>query len=271
MRSLSRNLARLGLVALLAAGQFIDASEQGAGRVRISKPRTTIEQTSFLEAMEDFAEQVGDGWEEPESPARIQRNAAQVHQAAAQQQAAYEQQAAYQQQVAAQGAQARHTQQTAYICTDDSQGGMPAAHGGEMVYSDGSMDFCEHGYGYGDCPRCRRGFGGHMGHKHGWGSHCFSSRCRSHSYGLHEYLRCKFGYFIPAGNGGVGAAPCGHYARVYPVNPDYNDPRDGRIWAAQGYGVPMAVPLAPVVGHTYNYGWGIPSSRLTPVSRVAPY
>jgi len=22
-----------------------------------------------------------------------------------------------------------------------------------------------------------------------------------------------------------------------------------------------------VVGHTYNYGWGIPSSRLTPVSR----
>jgi len=31
------------------------------------------------------------------------------------------------------------------------------------------------------------------------------------------------------------------------------------------------VPMAPVVNHTYNYGWGIPSSRLTPVSHpVAP-
>jgi hypothetical protein len=90
-----------------------------------------------------------------------------------------------------------------------------------------------------------------------------------HHFGLKQYLACKFGYFIPTGNGGAGTPIMGKYARVYPQDPNYFDQRDGQIYGAQGYGVPMAVPLAPVVGHTYNYGWGLPSSRLTPVSRVA--
>lgn len=55
---------------------------------------------------------------------------------------------------------------------------------------------------------------------------------------------------------------------TYPVNPYYADARDARIYAAQGYGAPMAVPLAPNVRHTYNYGWGIPSSRITPLSQT---
>ena len=55
---------------------------------------------------------------------------------------------------------------------------------------------------------------------------------------------------------------------AYPVNPYHFDQRDGRIYAAQGYGHPVGVPLAPNVEHTYNYGWGIPSSRLSPVSRM---
>jgi len=59
----------------------------------------------------------------------------------------------------------------------------------------------------------------------------------------------------------------GHYHIVYPVNPGYFDSRDGQVYAAPGYGGPVSVPLAPVVNHTYNYGWGIPSSRLTPVQR----
>jgi hypothetical protein len=80
-------------------------------------------------------------------------------------------------------------------------------------------------------------------------------------------LRRKFGYFIPSGDCGQGLPWTGHYGLVYPLNPDYFDPRDGRIYAAQGYGTPIATPLAPNVDFTYNYGWGIPSSRLTPVSR----
>jgi hypothetical protein len=59
----------------------------------------------------------------------------------------------------------------------------------------------------------------------------------------------------------------GHYHIVYPVNPGYFDSRDGQVYAAPGYGGPVSVPLAPVVNHTYNYGWGIPSSRLTPVQQ----
>ncbi|MGQ0636995.1 MAG: hypothetical protein ACT4QC_20490 [Planctomycetaceae bacterium] len=43
------------------------------------------------------------------------------------------------------------------------------------------------------------------------------------------------------------------------------DPRDTRLYSDPGYNVPVAVPLAPVVKHTYNYGWGVPSSRLVRV------
>ena len=57
---------------------------------------------------------------------------------------------------------------------------------------------------------------------------------------------------------------------VYAVDPNYFDGRDGQLYSAEGYGVPMAVPLAPNVGHTYNYSWGLPASRLTPISNVAP-
>lgn len=83
-------------------------------------------------------------------------------------------------------------------------------------------------------------------------------------------LPCKCGYFIPSGCHGHGCSPVGYYGMVYPLNPYYVDQRDTNVYAAQGYGVPMSVPLAPVVRDTYNYGWGVPSSRLTPVSRTVP-
>lgn len=64
---------------------------------------------------------------------------------------------------------------------------------------------------------------------------------------------------------GPGRPLAGCYNMVYPVDPGYFDRRDGQVYAAPGYGGPVSVPLAPVVNSTYNYGWGIPSSRLTPV------
>ena len=70
-----------------------------------------------------------------------------------------------------------------------------------------------------------------------------------------------------AGNGG---ALGGTYGRVYALNPYYHDFRDGAVYAAQGYNAPISVPLAPNVDYTMNYGWGMPSSRMTPVSRVVP-
>ena len=60
------------------------------------------------------------------------------------------------------------------------------------------------------------------------------------------------------------------YCMTYPVNPWYYDPRDTRVYAAAGFGAPMTVPLAPTVQTQVNYGWGIPASRITPISRVAP-
>ncbi len=85
------------------------------------------------------------------------------------------------------------------------------------------------------------------------------------------WARGKFGYFIPSGSCGQGTPPFGHYSMVYPVNPQHFDGRDGQVYAAQGYAGPVAIPIAPIVNHTYNYGWGMPSSRLTPLSHpVSP-
>ncbi len=76
--------------------------------------------------------------------------------------------------------------------------------------------------------------------------------------------------FCPSGSCNEGTPLFDKYHITYAAQPNYFDQRDGRLYSAQGYGVPMAVPLAPNVRHTYNYGWGMPSSRLTPVSRYIP-
>lgn len=149
------------------------------------------------------------------------------------------------------------------------------------------------------CKNCERGYAGD-GHVHSHGGHVhsddvymssnfqkgigkggyFCEDCQkwNHGFGcgcndrrMLEYFKCKFGYFIPTGNGGAGTPPFGKYYRVYPQDPNYFDQRDGQAWGAAGYGTPISVPLAPVVGHQYNYSWGTPASRLTPVSRIAPY
>lgn len=59
----------------------------------------------------------------------------------------------------------------------------------------------------------------------------------------------------------------GFYRIAYPLNPGFYDQRDGRIYAAQGYGIPMAVPLPANVKYACNRGWGVPSTRMSRVSR----
>ena len=85
--------------------------------------------------------------------------------------------------------------------------------------------------------------------------------CKEDLYEKAAFLRCKFGYFCPN-----GYPPFGHYKMVYPADPNYFDQRDGQVYAAAGYNGPVAVPLAPVVQQTYNYSWGVPSSRLTRIA-----
>jgi len=135
----------------------------------------------------------------------------------------------------------------------------------------------------GSCEACPSGYGGgHSCHSHGclrcrpcggwcqqqWALCC--ARGQQRHARLCAHFRGKLAYFTPMGNGGEGAPPFGCYHLVYPVIPDYPDPRDGQVYAAQGYGVPMSVPLAPTVRHTMNYSSGMPASRLTQISNVVP-
>ncbi len=137
-------------------------------------------------------------------------------------------------------------------CPDGRCGGR--MHGGRWgrggMYGD---EFCQDGTcGRRGCGRCGRCGGGTLVQRE------LAKTC--------AWARLKFGYFIPTGSCGYGTPPFGHYSMVYPVNPQHFDARDGQVYAAQGYAGPVSVPLAPVVNHAYNYGWGIPSSRLTPIS-----
>ena len=85
----------------------------------------------------------------------------------------------------------------------------------------------------------------------------------------HRCCLCRHGCCLcqPGTHCGMRTPVVDCYSMVYATLPEYADPRDGRVYSAEGFNVPVAMPLAPNVEHTYNYGWGIPSSRLTPISR----
>jgi len=101
--------------------------------------------------------------------------------------------------------------------------------------------------------------------------------CRAWRGQQHNYLNrnqrlanCLFGWMVPSGSGGQGTAPVGKYRITYADQPDYADSRDGQLYGVQGYGMPMTVPTAPTVRYAYNYSWGTPASRLTPLSTYNP-
>ena len=98
-----------------------------------------------------------------------------------------------------------------------------------------------------------------------WNEHSqhFLSRNRQQSEALSDWLFESVGLYTPAA---VHTTPIGTYRMVYPVDPNYNNPRDAKVYGAQGPGIPITAPLAPVVRSGYNYGSGLPASRLTPVS-----
>lgn len=89
---------------------------------------------------------------------------------------------------------------------------------------------------------------------------------RNHVWGAH--LHNKLNYFKPRGCCGEGCAPFGQYERIYAAQPDHWDARDSQLYAAPATGVPTAIPLPPNVHYQYNFGWGTPSSRLTPISSL---
>ena len=73
-----------------------------------------------------------------------------------------------------------------------------------------------------------------------------------------------------SGASGHGVPFFGCYQVTYSHQPAYADTRDGQAWGAQGYGMPVTVPTAPIVRYSYNYSHGTPASRLTPLSTYNP-
>lgn len=142
-----------------------------------------------------------------------------------------------------------------------------------------------------DCNSCYNG-GDAYGMNGGWGHHCdscqdpcrggrgrngrgrcdgrnpsFAEKCQERNHRLCERL---FGWMIPSGNCGQGSPWLGKYHMTYADQPSYIDPRDTQLYAAQGYGMPMSVPLAPNVHHAYNYSSGMPASRITHIGNYNP-
>lgn len=103
-----------------------------------------------------------------------------------------------------------------------------------------------------------------------WCEQQYKSKCRRayRNHVLAAHFHNKFNYFTPSGSCGEGAPLWGHYKRVYATEPHYSHPADSQVYASPMTGHPTAVPLAPTVRHQYNYSWGSPSSRLTPVSNI---
>ncbi len=136
-------------------------------------------------------------------------------------------------------------------CSGGSRGWLSCPfHGGHRNPYCDYCEQCDQGGPICDCPVCR-------------------FKCRL-SMPFNELCSCLYDDGPVRGGGGWRREipKMGLYSVAYPVNPYHFDQRDGRIYAAQGYGHPVAVPLAPNVEHTFNYGWGLPSSRLTPISRM---
>ena len=104
------------------------------------------------------------------------------------------------------------------------------------------------------------------------------SGCRDYWHGQSMSFRNKnarladhlFGWMIPSGCCGSGCPPCGKYHITYADQPDYINQNDTQLYAAQGYGMPITVPLAPNVNYSYNYSAGLPSSRLTQIGNYNP-
>ena len=99
--------------------------------------------------------------------------------------------------------------------------------------------------------------------------HCWRAQQLNYLNRNQRLANHLFGWLVPSGCCCQGCPPIGKYCVNYADNPGYSHPQDGQAWGAQGYGVPVTVPLPPNVRHSYNYSWGTPSSRITPMGNYS--
>lgn len=102
-----------------------------------------------------------------------------------------------------------------------------------------------------------------------WGQRWWRGQSNNYHNRNQKLANHLFGWMVPSGCGGQGCPPFGKYQVTYANDPGYADSRDGQVYGAQGYGTHMSVPLAPNVRQSYNYSWGTPASRITPIGHYA--
>ena len=154
--------------------------------------------------------------------------------------------------------------------------------------SGGSCDDCFYGPGHNSrmltvfakaTPKGSRCGGGGRYPKRWWRGQQLSYLARNQ-----RLSNILFGWMIPSGCCGQGCPPVGKYQITYadqsggcqtggcqygcgPMGggmPGSGHPQDSIAYGAQGFGVPVTVPLPPNVRQSYNYSWGLPASRVTP-------
>ena len=108
---------------------------------------------------------------------------------------------------------------------------------------------------------------GHTGGSCCWWNKCGGCQhdCAASRAEFGRRFRCSMAWLKPLTYWDAGCQ-----TDIIALNPGYAHPNDlHQGYAAQGYGGPVSIPQAPNVRSNYNYGWGLPSSRLTPTS--VPY
>ncbi|MDB5334552.1 MAG: hypothetical protein JWN70_171 [Planctomycetaceae bacterium] len=113
--------------------------------------------------------------------------------------------------------------------------------------------------------------GGYTAYGYSGGSCCWGNKCGCHHNcaacraDIGHRFRCSMAWLKPLTYWDAGCQ-----TDIIALNPGYANPNDlNQGYAAQGYGGPVTIPQAPNVRSNFNYGWGLPSSRLTPTS--VPY
>lgn len=112
---------------------------------------------------------------------------------------------------------------------------------------------------------------GYTAYGYSGGSHCWCNKwgcngcghdCAAKRAECGHRFRCSMAWLKPLTYWDAGCQ-----TDIIALNPGYAHPNDlHQGYAAQGYGGPVSIPQAPNVRANFNYGWGIPSSRLTPTS-----
>lgn len=164
-----------------------------------------------------------------------------------------------------------------YGSRDQARSGkiQPVIHWGPGSCNNYYNPWANYAPGFNTYPNYRNPSRGYVSYSHTGGGCCCpwlsklccKDDCASCRADFGYRFRCSMAWLKPLTYWDAGCQ-----TDIIALNPGYAHPNDlNQGYAAQGYGGPVSVPQAPNVRSNYNYGWGLPSSRLTPTSFPSGY